>query len=726
MEKSFMNATNGNIFRNNIDELINENHETMEHKLTYYREMFKNMIQHAPVAMYILEDGIFSYINEHFCKVIGYTESELVSGEVTFDQLIHPEDLPNVYEKMMDRLTGKENDSRYRIRAFKKDGSLLYVEIHPNHTVVNGKAAVMGTVIDVTEEMTTQLQLKENQERFQALFYHNPDAIFIMDLEGKFINVNHGCEVLSGYLRSEILEMTFTPLILSRDLPKAVNYFEQSTKGLTNNYDITIMRKDGVQRHVNITSYPMEINGEIAGAYGIAKDITENVEYRKQIEHLAFYDSLTKLPNRQLFEDQLQQAIELSKEHGCLTAVLFLDVDRFKFINDSLGHHLGDEFLKILSNRLKENLRITDTMARFAGDEFTIMLPNTTEEHVIKLAERLNIAFAEPFNIKGHSVSVSVSIGIAFSNSQEEILAADLVKKADTAMYYSKKYRQNPYTIYTKELELDTTYKLTIEQDLKSAIKNNEFVLHYQPIMDLNTNNLAGMEALIRWNHPQLGLLSPDKFIAIAEESGKIVSIGKWVLRTACIQNKKWQDSGYPPFRIAVNISTIQLQHYNFVEIVETVLEETGLEAKWLELEVTESILMEETEILKGNLIKLKKLGVSISIDDFGAGYTSLSYLRQFSFDRVKIDKSFINDINSDLNGKAITSTIITLAHKLKMGVIAEGIEDEVQLSYLRNEKSNEGQGYYFSRPLPPELHQFPMDLSCWKKEDQTLLGEKS
>jgi diguanylate cyclase (GGDEF)-like protein len=382
-------------------------------------------------------------------------------------------------------------------------------------------------------------------------------------------------------------------------------------------------------------------------------------------------------------------------------------LDRFKFINDSLGHQLGDEFLKNVSQRLKDNLRNTDTISRFAGDEFAIVLPNIRKEETIKLADRLNQVLAEPFTIYGHSISTSASIGIAFSNG-EEISTDELIKKADTAMYYSKRYGKNNYTNYSEELDLEATYKLTIEKDLKSAIPNKEFMLHYQPIIDLQTGEVIGMEALIRWNHQQFGLLSPDKFIPISEESGQIISIGKWVLHTACVQNKKWQEEGHPPFKMAVNISTIQLQQKNFVETVEEILEEVGLDSEWLELEVTESILMEDTEQLKENLAKLKKLGVSIAIDDFGTGYTSLSYLRQFSFDRVKIDRSFINDISGDKNGKMITATIISLAQKLNMRVIAEGVEDQVQLSFLKKENCDAGQGYYFSRPLPADLHRLP------------------
>jgi len=691
---------------NTIDELLNQVDGKFQNALMFYKEMFQSMIQNAPVGMYIVEDGQYSYINSHFCNIIGYEEEELLSGLVTPETLIHQDDLPLFQENINKRLSGEVTNVRYRVRIIKKDGNLIFVEIHATKILSNDKLILVGSIFDVTEEVKAHIKLKENQERFKSLFNNNPDAIFSFDLNGKFTDVNPSCEALTGYSVNELLEMSFTPLILSEDLPVAIHNFEKAGQGYTNTQDLSITTKEGSRKHLNVTTFPMKVDGKIVGAYGIAKDITEKVEYNKKMEELAFYDPLTALPNRRLFEDRLQQVVDYSKEAKYKTAVLFIDLDRFKFINDSLGHHFGDEFLKCVSERLKDNLRKTDTISRFAGDEFAIMLPKTSDDEAIKLAQRLNLALSEPFTISGHSVSVSASIGIAFSNGNVEN-AVELIKNADTAMYYTKKYGKNNFTVYSQELDLDTSYKLTIEKDLKTAIGNKEFVLHYQPIIDLNSGKISGMEALIRWEHPMFGLLSPDKFIPISEESGQIFSIGKWVLYTACTQNKKWQKQGYPPFKISVNISTIQLQHQRFVEIVEGILEETELDSKWLELEVTESILMEDTDHMRENLVKLKKLGVSIAIDDFGTGYTSLSYLRQFSFDRVKIDRSFINDINHGLNGKAITSTIISLAQKLNMGVIAEGIENEIQLSFLKDEQCDAGQGYYFSRPLPAEKHQF-------------------
>ncbi len=683
--------------------VTNHNKKKTEETLPFdpdYKEMFETMIQNSAVAMYILDGFSFIYVNQQLCELNGYTKEELLGGEIELSDLVHPDDLPIVHEKVLNRTYGNTKDNRYRIRAYSKDGSLTYIEVHASKIIQNGRTLTCGTIIDVTQQVESQIKLQENQERFESLFYHNPDAIFKFDMEGKFLNVNPACTDVVGYSSEKLLEMSFPPLVVPEELPIAMHNFQLAAEGISSRYELAVERLDGERRNLEISSFPMKQHGEVTGVYGIAKDITEKIKQQELLEEMVYFDPLTKLPNRKLFEDRLNQVLNLSKTSDTPVAVLFLDIDRFKFINDSLGHHMGDEFLKIIAQRLQREIRDTDTAGRFAGDEFAILLPNTDAEAAISLAKRLNTVLAETFDLNGHSLSASASIGIAVNNTGHESVES-LLKKADKAMYCTKKAGKNNYTLYTTEIDQESTYKLLIETGLKTAIQNDEFVLHYQPILDLKTGQTVSFEALIRWHHPELGLVPPDCFIPIAEESGHIVPIGEWVLRTACAQNKTWQESGYAPSKISINVSIIQLQQPNFIQTVRTVLEETKLDAKWIELEMTESILMEDIETMKKSLQTLKSLGVSMAIDDFGTGYTSLSYLREFDFDRVKIDRSFIADISSDLSGKAITSTIIGLAHKLNMSVVAEGIEDETQLSFLREEQCDEGQGYYFSRPMP-------------------------
>ncbi|WP_082091545.1 sensor domain-containing protein [Domibacillus tundrae] len=687
---------------------LTDHNEKNHAELSFYQTMFHTLIENASVGMYILGDETYSYVNTYYADLLGYTKSELTNGEVPLDKIIHPDDFPMIQKKIEKRKLKEKIEGSYRIRKLKKDGSLIHTEIHSTLAEIDGNVTLFGTVIDITERVFAENLLQESNERYESLFHNSPDAIFTFDDDGKFIHANPASEAITGYSVNELLKMSFAPLVIPEDLPKAITHFEKAKKGISSSSEIIITKKNGEEIHLNATHFPMKVNEEIIGTYGIARDITQKILLDQQMEQLAFYDTLTKLPNRKLFEDRLSQMVRFSSENGRSFAVLFLDIDRFKLINDSLGHHIGDELLKMFAERLKQNLRKTDTISRLSGDEFTILLPEVSQEEAIKLAEHINQIMKEHFDVAGHSITVDISIGLAFSSGKEENNAQELIRHADTAMYYTKKYKRNSYTIFTKEMDLKASYKLTIERDLKSAVSNNELELYYQPIMDLKTGNLTALEALIRWNHPEFGLIPPNDFIPVAEESGQIISIGTWVLQTACRQSKIWQDSGIPSFKVAVNISTKQLQQTEFVDDVLTILEETNLESKWLELEVTESILLDDVGLIKESLLKLKQAGISISIDDFGTGYTSLSYLRQYPFDKVKIDRCFIDDINNDLNGKRITSAIISLAHSLEMNVVGEGIEDEIQLEYLKEENCDEGQGYFFNRPLP--AHSLPFN----------------
>lgn len=670
----------------------------------FYKEMFEVMVQHSSVSMYLLENGKFTYINNRFSALSGYSAAEIINGSVTIKELLHPDDMLLVQQKIKRKADDKESEAKFQVKVYKKNGELFHAEIHSKKMMHRGKELFLGTVYDVTAEVKADLLQQEAEERFQSLFDNNPDSIFVFDLVGNFVGANPSCETLTGYSKEELLGMPFAPVVAPEDLDISIDYFQKAAQGESNFHEIVIIQKDGSRKHIEISKFPMHQAGLVIGVYGIAKDITEKVEYREMMEKLINYDPLTNLANRKLFEEQVSILISNREETTFHPAVLFLDLDRFKFINDSLGHHLGDEFLKLVAERLKEHAGQGELVGRFAGDEFAILLPECTEAAAITLAKQLNKALMDPFEVMGHSISVSVSIGVAFH--KEGLSGEDLIQQADTAMYYTKKFGKNNFKIYTEELDNTTVYKLTIEKDLKTAIQNDEFSLYYQPIMNLKTGEIDAMEALIRWKHPHLGMVPPDNFIPVSEESGEIISIGAWVLETACMQNKAWQKEGITPFKVCVNISTIQLQHPQFLDSVRQVLHESGLSPQWLELEITESVLLEDTELLQESFRRLKAMGISLSIDDFGTGYTSLSYLRQFSFDRVKIDRSFIHDMNNGESDRAITSAIISLARRLHMGVVAEGIEDETQLTYLMKEMCESGQGYYFSRPLPAEEHQ--------------------
>ncbi|HYE34207.1 sensor domain-containing phosphodiesterase [Methylocaldum sp.] len=424
----------------------------------------------------------------------------------------------------------------------------------------------------------------------------------------------------------------------------------------------------------------------------------ERSRVEDRIQRLAFYDALTGLPNRALFKDRAAQALALSARDKQETALLFLDLDRFKTVNDSLGHHVGDRLLQGIAGRLRSCLRDTDTVSRLGGDEFVVLLPETGTDTAAQTAERILGVVAQPYVIEDYRLIITPSIGISLY-PQDGSDVETLVKHADTAMYHAKEQGRNTYQFFTGEMNSTVLERLTIESGLRQALERGEFLLEYQPQYDVRTHQLVGVEALIRWQHPEWGRVAPGRFIPIAEDSGLIVPIGEWVIREACRQNMYLQSLGFPKVPVAVNIASPQFLH-RFEELVERILAETGMEPHYLELELTEGIVMQGEGSIQRRLHKLKELGVKLAIDDFGTGYSSLSYLKRFPIDKLKIDQSFVRDIIDDQDDLAITRAVISLGHSLRLTVIAEGVETEQQLAFLREEGCDQAQGFFFSRPL--------------------------
>lgn len=438
-------------------------------------------------------------------------------------------------------------------------------------------------------------------------------------------------------------------------------------------------------------------------AANIARIAIERKEAEERLDYLAHYDPLTSLPNRALFRDRLTQALARADRGGRLAALMFLDLDRFKTINDTLGHDIGDLLLKTVAHRLRRCVRDEDTVARLGGDEFTVILEELAGiEDAGIVAKKIIEALAPPFVLDGHEVFVTPSIGITVYPLDSNDLD-NLLKNADAAMYRVKEEGRNNYQFYTAEMNARTLERLALENNLRHALERNEFVLYYQPKVDLIKGQIVGMEALMRWIHPTRGIVSPTEFIPLLEETGMIIPVGEWLLRTACRQNNAWQNAGFPHLRMAVNLSARQFQQNDLVHSVSRVLEETGLAADYLELEITESLLMQNPENATDILNKINALGVvRIDIDDFGTGYSSLSYLKRFPISTVKIDASFVHGIPDDLEDVAIVVAVIAMSHSLHLKVIAEGVENEKQLTFLREHNCDELQGYVFSPPLPP------------------------
>ena len=443
--------------------------------------------------------------------------------------------------------------------------------------------------------------------------------------------------------------------------------------------------------------------GHVTRMSGITMDIDDRKQAEERVQFLAYYDALTGLPNRTLLRDRLANAFAGARRQKYKVALLFLDLDRFKDINDSLGHSVGDLLLQEVAERLRRWGREQDTVARIGGDEFLIMLTHVSHiSDAAVAAERLMDAMTAEFVVQDRSLSIGCSVGISIF-PEHGMEADDLIKNADAAMYSAKEAGRNNFRFYTEDMNVQAVERLTLESSLRLALDKKELFLVYQPQMDMVTGKITGLEALLRWQHPQLGLVPPDKFIRIAENSGLIVRIGEWVLRMACAQARKWQDEGLANVSVAVNVSAVQFRQEDFCELIRRVLQDTGLAPEYLELELTESLLLSSADLTLSVLQKLKATGLKLAIDDFGTGYSSFSYLRQFRVSKLKIDRSFIRDVAVNPDDAAITAAIISMAKSLNLKVIAEGVENEAQMSFLRAHQCDEIQGYYFSKPLAVE-----------------------
>lgn len=450
-----------------------------------------------------------------------------------------------------------------------------------------------------------------------------------------------------------------------------------------------------------------------------SKHLERQLRQRDQeIRHMAYHDPLTALPNRLLFSELLHLALAQSQrhEHERPLAVLFLDLDRFKAINDTLGHTAGDQLLQAVAHRLKECCRRDrDTVARRGGDEFIILLPDLDSTHeAVRVAQNIIDSFAHAFMISGHEVFISTCIGISIFPCD----GADsdtLISNADMAMYHAKENGRNRYHLYNASLNKQASRRLDMENSLRRGLQRGEFFLNYQPQINVKTGSIVSIEALARWRHPEFGLIPPREFILLAEEIGLIVPLGEWVLRTACAQNKAWQDAGSPPLRVAVNFSPHQFWNHNLAEMVENVLNETGLDPCWLELEVTEGIMLHDVDATICTMNRLSDLGIHISIDDFGTGYSSLSYIKKLPINTLKIDQSFVSDINVNKDDAAIARAIITMAHSLRLKVIAEGVETLEQMQFLYSLNCSVMQGYFFSKPIPSNEFSPFQSESYWR-----------
>jgi diguanylate cyclase (GGDEF)-like protein/PAS domain S-box-containing protein len=557
---------------------------------------------------------------------------------------------------------------------------------------------MLSNIVDSIErELLLRKQNRKLNIMNQVMLSRTRNAIIITDAHGKVTEYNEFAERISGFTREEIVGKDIYKSPITGDYFHKVINFQTKFKDV----EMKFINNNGERIICLFDAQPIydNKNSSIIGAFAQLRDITERYLMEEKYNYLAFHDELTGLPNRRYFHNELNTLINEDKDRKDLT-LLLIDLDRFKIINDTFGHSYGDKLLKAVTERVKECLQPKDMLARISGDEFIILLKNITEEkQVTMIANDIVEQFKKPFIINSIQIHITASIGIAiYPNDGTGI--EDYMVQVDVAMYEAKSQGKNGYTIFTPEMYKDSSEELFLENHLRKALEKNEFRLYYQAQVNIKTGDIIGVEALIRWIHPELGIIPPNKFIPLAEKTGLIISIGEWVIEEACRQNKEWLDKGLPPIKVAVNLSPQQFLKQNLVEVIKEILDKTNLEPHYLELEITESMAMDFTYAVNV-LRQLRDIGVQISMDDFGTGYSSLSYLKSFSINCLKIDKSFVKDILIDENDAKIVGTIIAMAHGLGIKVIAEGVENKEQLLFLSKQECYDVQGYYFMKPIP-------------------------
>lgn len=670
---------------------------------------YQRLLDTSPDAIIVYEQGNIVYANNAAAKIAAVDDKDKLEGKTVFE-FLHPDHYELAVTSIEDVMKG--NDMGYtEEKIILANNSSVDVEAANIGTTYNGKKAVMTIMRDIGARKKIEEELVEAEARYRNIVEGALVGVYFSQ-NHKLIYVNKYVEDTFGYSTEELYSMDPQHLVAQETRYLVAEIIQRLLSGSKDEMlEIKGVKKDGSIVYLLTHSRFIVFKG-LPSIMGTIVDITERIKSEEKINQMALYDSVTSLPNRYFLNLQLKTSFERSQDGGQPVALMFIDLDRFKIINDTMGHNFGDAVLQQASLEIKKHLFESDFISRYGGDEFVVILENTWPKRAKQTAQHILEGFSNPLNVREQRIDITPSIGISFYPMDCND-AETLIKYADTAMYQAKSVGKNNYKFYKPQMNHEVSRRMQLESGLRKALQNGEFIVHYQPQIDFLTGIICGAEALIRWNHPELGMVSPKEFIPLAEETELIIPIGEWVLKTACTQNKAWQDMGLEPINMAVNVSSRQLKYKYFINIVQEILDESRLKAEYLELEITESILM-DIEELKLVFDELNPMGIKLSIDDFGVGYSSLSMLQHIAINNLKIDQSFIDNIPDNPKAAAMVKTIIDIGKNLNCIIIAEGIETKRQAAFLKANNCNIGQGYLFSRPL--EASDFEKLLRNWNR----------